>query len=71
MHYQTTINIDIEVRRGNYHETVEYRVFHDTENESVEYALASYAAAGYTADQINSIETMAYECTWQCSYYVL
>ena len=64
MHYQTTINIDIEVRRGNYHETVEYRVFHDTENESVEYALASYAAAGYTADQINSIETVTYESAW-------
>ena len=55
MQYQTTINMD--------NETVEYRVFHDTENESVTHALVSYAAAGYTADQINSIETMAYECT--------
>ena len=55
MQYQTTINMD--------HETVEYRVFHDTENESVTRALASYAAAGYTADQINSIETVTYEST--------
>ena len=59
MHYQTTINMD--------HETVEAITYCPTEglteNESVAHALASYAAAGYTADQINSIETMAYECT--------
>ena len=59
MHYQTTINMD--------HETVEAITYCPTEglteNESVTRALASYAAAGYTADQINSIETMAYECT--------
>ena len=53
--YQTTINMD--------HETVEYRVFHNTENESVTHAIASYADAGYTADQITSIETVAYEST--------
>ena len=59
MYYQTTINMD--------HETVEAITYCPTEgltaNESVTHALASYAAAGYTADQINSIETMAYECT--------
>ena len=59
MKYQTTINMD--------HETVEAITYCPTEglteNESVTHALASYAAAGYTADQINSIETMAYECT--------
>ena len=57
MTYQTTINMD--------HETVEAITYCPTggltENESVTHALASYAAAGYTADQINSIETVTYE----------
>ena len=34
-----------------------------TQNESVKCALDSYEAAGYTADQITSMETMAYEST--------
>ena len=49
------------------HETVEAITYCPidglTENESVTHALASYAAADYTADQITSIETMAYEST--------
>jgi len=57
MHYQTTINMD--------HETVEAITYCPTEglteNESVEYALDCYVAGGYTADQINSIETVTYE----------
>ena len=59
MIYQTTINMD--------HETVEAITYCPldglTENESVTHALASYAAADYTADQITSIETVAYEGT--------
>jgi len=59
MTYQTTINMSDEwVKTYG-------PVFTDglTENESVEYALDCYVAAGYTADQINSIETVTYEST--------
>jgi len=59
MKYQTTINMSDEwVKTYG-------PVFTDglTENESVTHALASYAAADYTADQITSIETVAYEGT--------
>ena len=55
MIYQTTINME--------HDLV-YAITYtskSTQNESVKYALDTYEAAGYTADQINSIETMAYE----------
>jgi len=58
MMYQTTINME--------HDLV-YAITYtskSTQNESVKYALDTYEAAGYTADQINSIETMAYESTW-------
>ena len=34
-----------------------------TQNESVKYALDTYEASGYTAAQINSIETVSYEST--------
>lgn len=57
MLYQTTINME--------HDHV-YAITYaacSTQNESVKYALDTYEAAGYTAAQINSIETMAYEST--------
>ena len=57
MLYTTTINME--------HENI-YAITYatcSTQNESVKCALDSYEAAGYTADQITSIETMAYEST--------
>ena len=57
MLYTTTINME--------HDHV-YAITYaacSTQNESVKCALDSYEAAGYTADQITSMETMAYEST--------
>ena len=57
MLYATTINME--------HDHV-YAITYaacSTQNESVKCALDSYEAAGYTADQITSMETMAYEST--------
>ena len=57
MLYKTSINME--------HDHV-YAITYaacSTQNESVKCALDSYEAAGYTADQITSMETMAYEST--------
>jgi len=58
MLYQTTINMEHDLVYAITYTTK------STQNESVKYALDTYEAAGYTAAQINSIETVSYESTW-------